>query len=92
MDEDNLLHLTEQLEKSLADVENMKATMQSMQNEIEQQRKEGDQLLEEKRKLEIALADGATKHERELKAMLGANEQIVRNLLEIAQKNYELEG
>ena len=56
-DEDNLLHLTEQLERSLADLEHMKTTMVSMQNEIETLRKE-------KSKLEVALTDGSAKHER----------------------------
>lgn len=90
-DEDNLLHLTEQLEKSLGDLDHMKSTMLSMQTEIESLRKDSSSLAEEKCKLEVALADGATKHERELKCMLTTNEQIVRNLLEIAQRNYELE-
>ena len=87
-DEDNLLHLTEQLEKSLGDLDHMKSTMLSMQTEIESLRKDSNRLAEEKCKPEVALADGATKYERELKCMLTTNEQIVRNLLEVAQRNY----
>lgn len=68
-----MLQLTEQLEKSLGNLEHMKTTIVSMQTEIEALRQSSARLGDEKSKLEIAFTDSATKHEHEMKRMVSAN-------------------